>query len=248
MKPMEHTCDLKQNGSNSNNESGPQAPNARREAMLGNGNLAGNEPEPMQTAGDAVGKNMQPPVTDDDAAVFSRAECLLFVAGDPVPITEIARVLERSTVQTRALLKRMEAHYRMLERGILPVVTDETAQLTSNRDYAADVQKLLQPDETKNVSQSLLETLAVVAYRQPVTRADVERVRGVRCDYAVTQLVRLGLIHEVGRKDAVGRPTLFGTTDRFLRQFGIHSIEEMPDFLHYSHEIAEDVDSEEISV
>ena len=185
---------------------------------------------------------------DSDAGLFCRVECLLFVAGDPVPIAELARVLGRTGAQMRALLRRMEAQYRVQNRGVLPLVTDKTAQLTSSRAYAADVQKLLQPDETKNVSQSLLETLAVVAYRQPVTRADVERVRGVRCDYAVTQLVKLGLIHEVGRKDVVGRPVLFGTTDRFLRQFGIHSVEEMPDFLRYSKEIAEETESEEVPV
>ncbi len=247
MKPivMEHINDLEQNGIH---EFEPQAPRVQRGATPENGDLAGRESDAAPGAGDVAEKNSQPFVTDDDASLFNRVECLLFVAGDPVPIAEIARTLGCATVQARALLKRMEAHYRRLGRGILPVVTDETAQLASNRDYVVDVQKLLQPDETKNVSQSLLETLAVVAYRQPVTRADVERVRGVRCDYAVTQLVRLGLIHEVGRKDVVGRPTLFGTTDRFLRQFGIHSIEEMPDFLRYSQEIAVDAESEEISV
>jgi len=75
----------------------------------------------------------------------------------------------------------------------------------------------------------------------------VERVRGVRCDYAVTQLQKLGLIVEVGRKDVVGHPTLFGTTDKFLRQFGIHTVNEMPNFQHYSQEILED-SSEEIPV
>lgn len=80
----------------------------------------------------------------------------------------------------------------------------------------------------------MLETLAVVAYRQPVTRADIEAVRGVRCEYAVSQLQKLGLIAAVGRKDAVGKPTLFGTTDRFLRHFGLHSLEELPEFSRFS--------------
>ena len=80
----------------------------------------------------------------------------------------------------------------------------------------------------------LLETLAIVAYRQPVTRADIEAVRGVRCEYAVTQLQKLGLIVQVGRRDTVGKPALFGTTDQFLRQFGLHSLEELPEFLRFS--------------
>ena len=176
-----------------------------------------------------------------------KIECMLFVAGDPVAIAELARVLDLPTPKTRTLLSEMEYSYRVEGRGVQLLVTHDTAQLVSNRDYIEEVKQLVNPDETKNVSQSLLETLAVIAYRQPVTRADVERVRGVRCDYAVTQLQKLGLIVEVGRKDVVGHPTLFGTTDKFLRQFGIHSVDEMPNFPFYSQEILED-SSEEIPV
>ena len=179
--------------------------------------------------------------------VYHKIECLLFVAGDPVAITELARVLDLPMPKMRLTLAQMEQHYLLEGRGVQLLVTHDTAQLVSNRDYIEEVKQLLNPDETKSVSQSLLETLAVIAYRQPVTRSDVERVRGVRCDYAVTQLQKLNLIVEVGRKDVVGHPTLFGTTDKFLRQFGIHSVEEMPNFMHYSQEIIED-SSEEIPV
>lgn len=216
-----------------------------------NNEFPSEQPEPAQTgetADQPATTQAQSQAGEGDALLFSRVECLLFVAGDPVPISEIARVLSLSIHEARKLLASMEIEYRRQNRGIFPLVTDEAVQLTSNRAYIEDVQNLLQPDETKNVSQSLLETLAVVAYRQPVTRADVERVRGVRCDYAVTQLVKLGLIHEVGRKDVVGRPTLFGTTDRFLRHFGIHSVEEMPDFFRYSQQFDEEPETEEIPV
>lgn len=169
---------------------------------------------------------------------------MLFVAGDPVAITELARVLDCSLAVAKGALSEMEQLYRSEGRGIQLLVTADTAQLVSNRDYIEDVKRLINPDETKSVSQSLLETLAVVAYRQPVTRSDVERVRGVRCDYAVTQLIKLGLIVEVGRKDVVGHPALFGTTDKFLRQFGIHCVDEMPDFPLYSHDILEDAGEE----
>ena len=183
----------------------------------------------------------------EDRTIYNQIECMLFVAGDPVAITEIARVLDCPLAVARNTLADMERAYRDQERGIQLLVTDNTAQLVSNRNYIEEVKKLLNPDETKSVSQSLLESLAVIAYRQPVTRSDVERVRGVRCDYAVTQLLRLGLIVEVGRKDVVGHPTLFATTDRFLRQFGIHSVDEMPDFTRYSQDIFEEF-SEEIPV
>lgn len=200
-----------------------------------------------QAAATALEQGMQPDGAPCDETLFSRVECILFVAGDPVSLSDIGRVLNLSKTQARALLVRMEQAYTNARRGVLPMVTYETVQLVSNREYIADVQTLLQPDEIKNVSQSLLETLAVVAYRQPVTRADIEQVRGVRCDYAVSQLVKLNLIHEVGRRDVVGRPVLFGTTDRFLRQFGIHNITEMPEYLRYSQEIPEEA-SEEVPV
>ena len=182
-----------------------------------------------------------------EQVLWHKIECMLFVAGDPVAITELARVLDLPMPKTRNLLSEMEYSYRVEGRGVQLLVTHDTAQLVSNRAYIEEVKQLVNPDETKSVSQSLLETLAVIAYRQPVTRADVERVRGVRCDYAVTQLQKLGLIVEVGRKDVVGHPTLFGTTDKFLRQFGIHTVDEMPNFQHYSQEIIED-SSEEIPV
>lgn len=183
----------------------------------------------------------------EDRSLLHTIECMLFVAGDPVAITEIARVLDCPLTFARTALLQMEELYREEERGIQLLVTEDTAQLVSNRAYIDSVKKLLNPDETKSVSQSLLETLAVIAYRQPVTRSDVERVRGVRCDYAVTQLLKLGLIVEVGRKDVVGHPAMFGTTDQFLHQFGIHSVDEMPDFSRYSKEILEEA-GEEIPV
>ena len=190
-----------------------------------------------------------PAITDErQLGLYHRIECMLFVAGDPVAIAELARVLDMPTAEVRKLLSGMEKAYREAGRGVQLLVTNDTAQLMSNRAYVSDVRALLQPDEVRNVSQSLLETLAIIAYRQPVTRADVERVRGVRCDYATSQLVKLGLIQEVGRKDAVGRPVLFGTTDRFLRQFGIHSVEEMPEFLRYSQESTEETGTEPIPV
>lgn len=166
--------------------------------------------------------------------LYNTLECLLFVAGDPVPITELSRVLELSKPQMQALLTEMERSYREEGRGVQLLVTAETAQLVSSRDYIDAVERLLQPEKTRSVSQSMLETLAVVAYRQPVTRADIEAVRGVRCEYAVSQLQKLGLIAACGHKDTPGRPVLFGTTDKFLRQFGLHSLEELPEFSEFS--------------
>ncbi|MCL2696174.1 MAG: SMC-Scp complex subunit ScpB [Clostridiales bacterium] len=159
---------------------------------------------------------------------YSIIECALFVAGEPLPVVELARILDLSADETRTLLKAMERDYRAEGRGLLPLVTDESAQLISNADYVSYVEELFVPDQSRPVSQSILETLATVAYRQPVTRAEIESVRGVRCEYAVAQLQKMNLITPVGRKDTVGKPILYGTTDNFLRKFGIHNLDELP--------------------
>ena len=163
-----------------------------------------------------------------DKIQASIVECLLFVAGEPVLITEIARVLEQDEAATKTLLYEMETTYRDEGRGICLMTTDDTVQLVSNRDYITYVETLLQPEQKKSVSQSILETLAVVAYKQPCTRAEIEAVRGVRCEYAVGQLQKLGLIAAVGRKDVIGKPMLYATTDTFLHKFGLHNLSELP--------------------
>lgn len=174
------------------------------------------------------------PQAEAAAPLRHRLACMLFVAGDPVPVSELARVLALPAKRVRELLREMEAECRAAGAGVYPLVTEETAQLVSNPAYAADVEALLQPERTRSVSQSLLETLAIIAYRQPVTRGDIETVRGVRCEYAVGQLQKLGLVQTVGHRDTVGRPALLGTTDAFLRRFGLHSLAELPEYERFA--------------
>lgn len=155
-------------------------------------------------------------------------EAMLFVAGDPVPILELQRVTQLTALELRSILSHMEEHYQ--QRGIVLLTTQDTAQLVSNPAYAKQVQDLLQPIQSRPFSQTMLETLAVVAYKQPITRAEIESIRGVRCEYTIQQLQKLDMITAIGRKDVVGRPLLFGTTDAFLRKFGLHSIHDLPDY------------------
>lgn len=161
---------------------------------------------------------------------YSAIECILFVSGEPVSLVQLQRALDITGIEMNAIIHNMEKQYRQEERGIQLYITDDTVQLVSNKKYASYVEELLQPAQTKSFTQAMLETLSIVAYKQPVTRADIEAVRGVRCDYSVSQLLKLGLIRELGRRDSVGRPMMFGTTDAFLRQFGLHSIEELPEY------------------
>ena len=166
-------------------------------------------------------------------------ESVLFVTGEPLPNAEISRLFGLSALELSVLLSEMESEYEQNERGLKLFRTDETVQLVTNPEYNEWLVRLLAPPQEKNLSDSMMETLSVIAYRQPVTRADIEAVRGVRCEYAVSQLLKQGFIKELGRKDVVGRPMLFGTTDAFLRRFGLHSIEELPPMP----EIAEDEDA-----
>ena len=179
-------------------------------------------------------------MTEGNNEIRNRIEALLFVAGDPVSAAELSRALDVPAADIRAVLRDMEEEYRKEERGIQLFLTEETAQLVSNRAYLDSVEAMLQPERQRSASQSILETLAVVAYRQPVTRADIEEVRGVRCDYAVSQLQNMGLIQMVGRKDTPGKPMQFGTTDAFLRKFGLHSLRDLPEFSRFVEEASEE--------
>ena len=164
----------------------------------------------------------------DQQKIFHIIECILFVSGEPVSVMELQRTLDVTQIEIQAILDNMDRQYSEEGRGIQLFRTEETVQLVSNREYAPLVERLLQPAQTKSFSQAMLETLSIIAYKQPVTRSEIETIRGVRCDYSVAQLLRLSMICEVGRKDTVGRPMMFGTTDGFLRQFGLHTIKELP--------------------
>ena len=159
---------------------------------------------------------------------FGAIECILFVCGDPVPIIELQRAIGVTDIEMEHIIRSMDELYKKEKRGVQLFITPETMQLVSNKEYAKYVEELVQPVQAKSFSQAMLETLSVIAYRQPVTRADIEAVRGVRCEYAVSQLMKMGMIRELGRKNVVGRPMLLGTTDAFLRHFGIRSLNELP--------------------
>ena len=174
------------------------------------------------------------PLELNDDELLHAIECILFVAGDPVYIEELTRLFSADRAHIYGLLK--DAEERMCDegRGVLFSVTESTVQLVSNKAYDDIVVEFLQPAQIKSFSQSMLETLTIVAYRQPVTRSEIDGIRGIRSEYSVTQLIKQGFITECGRKDVVGRPMLFCTTDKFLRKFGLRSLEELPDFEKFS--------------
>lgn len=155
-------------------------------------------------------------------------EALLFVSGEPLPVDELAKAVELGLEETHSLLDEMARCYQDQGRGIRLQVIGGQAQLCSASEYAPMVERLLLPAKKQTLSQAALETLSIVAYRQPVTRADVDRLRGVKSDYTMSVLVERGLIAEKGRKDTLGRPILYGTTVEFLKRFGLSSLETLP--------------------
>lgn len=155
-------------------------------------------------------------------------EAILFVAGEPVQLSAIAHAMEITEIEVISAVDELESDYDYQRRGICLKRFGSHIQLSTRADYAPYIEKLLQPVQKQSLSQAALETLAVVAYKQPVTKLDIEAVRGVKCDYSVQSLVNKGLIEEVGRKETLGRPILYGTTDAFLSHFGLKTLDDLP--------------------
>ena len=155
-------------------------------------------------------------------------ESILFVSGTQVAISDIAEKLEVTSNDVVNAVKKLQERYSD-ESGIHLLMFNKKVQFCSNPKYADEVSSVLNPIKERELSKSMLEVAAIIAYKQPVTRIDLEEIRG-NSEYAVQKLLELGVIEPVGRKDAVGKPVLFGTTDKFLKRFQISSLDELPDY------------------
>lgn len=156
-------------------------------------------------------------------------EAVLFVSGEPVETSVLMRMLDITEIEFNALLEQMIAMYDEQQRGVCIQRIADKIQMATSSCYGDLVQRALFPNPKQTLSNSALETLSIVAYRQPITRMEIEAIRGVKCDYALSMLAQKGLISEAGRKDAIGRPVLYATTDEFLRHFGLVSLDQLPE-------------------
>lgn len=156
-------------------------------------------------------------------------EAILFTMGESVEVERLAAVIGRTVPATRAILEQMEERYRCQDRGIMLTWFENSVQLCTKAEFYEYLVRIAKTPRRIVLTETVLETLSIVAYKQPVTRAEIERIRGVSCDHAINKLLEYDLICELGRLDAPGRPLLFGTTEQFLRCFGVHSIEELPE-------------------
>lgn len=159
----------------------------------------------------------------------SLIEAILFVSGVGVELEEIADKLEIRLSEVQDAVQELKAS-RNDEDGLALITYKNKAQLTTNPKYAEQIALVLNPIRERALTRAALETVAIIAYRQPVTRLDIEQVRGVSSDYAIQLLLTHNLIEVVGRKDAVGKPLLFGVTEEFLKRFEIENLDQLPKY------------------
>ncbi|MDD6147684.1 MAG: SMC-Scp complex subunit ScpB [Lachnospiraceae bacterium] len=160
--------------------------------------------------------------------IISGIEGILFAMGDAVTVEELSKALDLPAEECKAMVESLAQQYKEENRGIQIIKINDGYQMCTSKEVYEYLIKLAKQPKKYVLTEVLLETLSIVAYKQPVTKAEIEKIRGVSSDHAVNRLVEFGLVQELGRLDAPGRPMLFGTTDDFLRAFGISSVEELP--------------------
>ncbi|MCR5250989.1 MAG: SMC-Scp complex subunit ScpB [Lachnospiraceae bacterium] len=163
-----------------------------------------------------------------DPELEAAIEAVLFATGNSVKMSRLAEVLERTEEEIREAAERMKKSYAKAGRGLILTELEDALQLGTKGEYYEYLIKLAKTPRRMTLSDTAIETLSIIAYKQPVTKAEIERIRGVSCEHAINRLLEYELIEEVGRLDAPGRPLLFGTTEQFLRSFGVRSLGELP--------------------
>ena len=168
---------------------------------------------------------MEQNISNMEAAV----EAVLFTMGTSEETSRLAAAIEQDEQTTRRLVRNMMDKYNAKDRGICIIELEDSFQMCTKKEYYDNLIRVVSQPKKHTLTDSALETLSIIAYKQPVTRLEVEQIRGVKSDYAVNKLLEYNLITELGRLDAPGRPILFGTTEEFLRSFGLSSVEDLPE-------------------
>lgn len=167
----------------------------------------------------------------DKTEMMGIIEALLFAAGDPVSLKDICHALDMDKKEVLPVIKEMKDLYNFERRGIQLIEAEGCYQFSTRPEYYEYIQRLHVPQRKQGLSQAALETLAIIAYKQPITRAEIDTIRGVQSDTAISTLVERRLIQEVDRLDTIGRPILYGTTIEFLKYFGISALDQLPEIL-----------------
>ncbi len=172
--------------------------------------------------------NMNEENTGNMTEIENAVEAILFTMGDSVETDRLAKALDLSIDQTRDAVESLQRRYDEENRGIQIIRLDQSYQMCTRSDYFPQLIRIASIPRKINLTDVLLETLSIIAYKQPITKLEIEKIRGVKSDHAVNKLVEYDLVTELGRMDAPGRPILFGTTEEFLRHFGVSSLEDLP--------------------
>lgn len=168
--------------------------------------------------------------------IKSAIESMLFVSGEPLSLRDLSNNLELKNSIVEEILKEMIKEYEDENRGIRLIHINGNYQLVTKSENSDFLQKLLKKNKRYSLSQASIESLAIIAYKQPITRIDIDEIRGVKSESAIQKLVERGLIKDNGRLEVPGRPILYGTTDEFLRQFGLETLKELPSIDLYADE------------
>lgn len=155
-------------------------------------------------------------------------EAILFTMGEAVELNRIAAAVEHDEDTVRKIIRSMMDRYEEEDRGIQIIELDGAFQMCTKADMYESIVKITHVPKKHILTDVLLETLSIIAYKQPITKVEIEAIRGVKCDHAVNKLVEYNLVCEAGRLDAPGKPILFGTTEEFLRYFGVQSLDNLP--------------------
>lgn len=177
-------------------------------------------------------------------AIKSAMESMMFTWGEPLETKMAADVFNITKEEAYECFKELQAEYEQEGRGIVIREVNKAFQFVTREENADYVRRLCTPVKAKKLSQSALEVLAIIAYKQPVTKGEMEAIRGIKCDRVVEGLMNKNLIEEVGRSSAIGRPILYGTTDTFLKNFGFTSLKELPDIEDIESVINDDIEAE----
>ncbi len=164
----------------------------------------------------------------EDSKYKAIIEAILFTMGDSVELEKIADAIELDKKKTKALIEEMIEELNSSDRGVTIMELDGAYQMCTKTDMYEYLIRIAKQPKRRVLTDVMLETLSIIAYKQPVTRVEVEKIRGVSSDHAISKLIEYNLVCELGRLDAPGRPLLFGTTEEFLRCFGVHSVDELP--------------------
>lgn len=160
--------------------------------------------------------------------MYAAIEAILFTMGESVETSKIAAAIEQDIPTTVKLIHRLMERYDKQDRGIKIIELGDSFQLCTKAETYEYIIRVASQPKKQVLTDVLLETLSIIAYKQPITKQEIEGIRGVSCDHAVNKLVEYGLVDEVGRLDAPGRPILFGTTEAFLRSLGVRNVDELP--------------------